>query len=245
MNNETQHISGLRIWQQNLNNSLVAQHSLINGPIATQWDVLALQEPAIDRSTGLTKANFHWRVVYPTHKFMQGSRPRGVTLVNSKLSTNSWKQIPFPSRDVVITQFIGTQGTCTLFNIYNDGTHDRTIEELERFIATNIREVRPTVNDHMIWLGDFNRHHPLWDEERNGHLFTNSALESAQKLISLLADYGMTQSLPKDIPTLQSSSSGNWTRPDDVFCTDHSEPLSCYAPLTRNKKAPKQTMSPF
>ncbi|KAI6037448.1 hypothetical protein PISMIDRAFT_79832, partial [Pisolithus microcarpus 441] len=27
----------------------------------------------------------------------------------------------------------------------------------------------------------------------------------------------MTQLLPKDIPTLQASSSGNWTRPDNVF----------------------------
>ncbi|KAG2117620.1 hypothetical protein DEU56DRAFT_717608, partial [Suillus clintonianus] len=27
--------------------------------------------------------------------------------------------------------------------------------------------------------------------------------------------------LPKDKPTLQSSSSGNWTRPDNVFCTSH------------------------
>ena len=48
MNRETDSIGGLRIWQQNLNNSLAAQHSLINGPLATQWDLLALQEPAID-----------------------------------------------------------------------------------------------------------------------------------------------------------------------------------------------------
>ncbi|KAG2115043.1 hypothetical protein DEU56DRAFT_690882, partial [Suillus clintonianus] len=27
--------------------------------------------------------------------------------------------------------------------------------------------------------------------------------------------------LPKDKPTLQSTSSGNWTRPDNVFCTAH------------------------
>ena len=75
MNREPPRIDGLRIWQQNLNNSLAAQHSLINGPIASQWDVLAIQEPAIDRNIGLTKANSHWRVIYPTHKFTQDSRP--------------------------------------------------------------------------------------------------------------------------------------------------------------------------
>ncbi|KAG2035452.1 hypothetical protein BDR03DRAFT_1062080 [Suillus americanus] len=71
----------------------------------------------------------------------------------------------------------------------------------------------------MIWLGDFNHHHPLWEEERNEHLIDYNA---AQPLMDLLADYGMNQPLPKGIPTLQSSSSGNWTQPDNVFCTDHS-----------------------
>ena len=31
----------------------------------------------------------------------------------------------------------------------------------------------------------------------------------------------MTQALPKDVPTLQSSSTGNWTHSDNVFCTEH------------------------
>lgn len=31
----------------------------------------------------------------------------------------------------------------------------------------------------------------------------------------------MCQALPKDLPTLQSTSSGNWTRPDNVICTDN------------------------
>ena len=73
----------------------------------------------------------------------------------------------------------------------------------------------------MLWLGDFNQHHPLWDEECNNHLFTTTALNSSQKILTLLADYGMTQALPKDVPTLQSSSTGNWTRPDNVFCMEH------------------------
>ena len=88
---------------------------------------------------------------------------------------------------------------------------ERTIEQLKNFLTDKIREVCPSQLNHMFWLGDFNRHHPLWDEERNSHLFTRSVLDDAQKLLDLLADYGMTQALPKDLPTLQSSSSGNWT----------------------------------
>ena len=96
---------------------------------------------------------------------MNDSRPRAISFVNSKLSTNNWKQIPFPSRDVVIIQFMGMLGNCTIINIYNDGKSNLTIEQLGNLLARNIREVRPSELDHMIWLGDFNRHHPLWDEE--------------------------------------------------------------------------------
>jgi len=122
---------------------------------------------------------------------------------------------------VVIVRTKTSLGACTVVNVYNDCKHDRTLEEIERFLAANISKLRPEERDHMIWLGDFNRHHPLWDEERNNHLFTTTALSSSQKILTLLADYGMTQALPKDIPTLQSSSTGNWTRPDNVFCTEH------------------------
>ena len=245
MNRETDSIGGLRIWQQNLNNSLAVQHSLINGPLATQWDLLALQEPAIDPRLGLTKANVHWRVIYPTHKYTHNSRPRAISLINSKISTNNWKQIPFPSRDVVIIQFDGVQGKCTILNIYNDGTNNRTTELLEQFLAQNIREVHPSLHDHMFWLGDFNRHHPLWDEERNSHLFTKSALDDAQKLLDLIADYGMSQALLKDLPMLKLSSSGNWMRPDNVFCTNHSLEALTLCTTDPSQRGPKTDHVPI
>jgi hypothetical protein len=62
----------------------------------------------------------------------------------------------------------------------------------------------------MLWMGDFNRHHPLWEAPRNRHLFN---YEAASPLIDLIANYNMIQLLPCGTPTLQSSSTGNWTRP--------------------------------
>ena len=58
-----------------------------------------------------------------------------------------------------------SSGLCTVINVYNDNNHDDTIEELEQYLATNIAVLCPTEEDHMMWLGDFNRHHPLWDED--------------------------------------------------------------------------------
>jgi len=66
----------------------------------------------------------------------------------------------------------------------------------------------------------------MWEEERNAHLCDPvEAQETAQQLIDLMAKYDMLLALPKDLPTLQSTSTGNWTRPDNVFCTAHTVDL--------------------
>ena len=71
----------------------------------------------------------------------------------------------------------------------------------------------------MIWAGDFNRHHPLWDRDEDTHLFTASAQIAADRLVKLLADHDMVMPLPKGIPTLQHMRSKRHSRPDNVFCT--------------------------
>ena len=70
-----------------------------------------------------------------------------------------------------------------------------------------------------IWLGDFNRHHPIWDKERNAHLFTKAALEAAQPLLDMISNHNMHMTLAKDIPTLEASSTKNYTRVDNIFCS--------------------------
>jgi hypothetical protein len=55
----------------------------------------------------------------------------------------------------------------------------------------------------MIWAGDFNRHHPLWDNGEDTHLFTQQANRIAEGLIGLIADFDLVMALPKGIPTLQ------------------------------------------
>ena len=48
---------------------------------------------------------------------------------------------------------------------------------------------------------------------------------AAQPLIDLLEDYDMIMLLPKNIPTLQSMATKNWTRVDNVFATQGTEHL--------------------
>ncbi|KAG2037954.1 hypothetical protein BDR03DRAFT_862807 [Suillus americanus] len=55
----------LHIWQQNLNASLVMQHSLLNSPIAHNWDIVAIQESYIN-SMKNTILSSYFHAVYPT-----------------------------------------------------------------------------------------------------------------------------------------------------------------------------------
>jgi hypothetical protein len=69
----------------------------------------------------------------------------------------------------------------------------------------------------MLWLGDFNRHHPIWEDKANEHLFESE--DNISPLIDLLYKHDITLALPKGIPTFQTNA-GNWTRPDGVWRTN-------------------------
>jgi Endonuclease-reverse transcriptase len=74
---------------------------------------------------------------------------------------------------------------------------------LRNYVQRNANALTRTENHHMVWAGDFNRHHPLWDRDEDIHLFTRQVTRDAEGLISLLADFEMEMTLPKGVPTLQ------------------------------------------
>ena len=79
----------------------------------------------------------------------------------------NWEQIEFKSGDITVVKIHSNWGQITLFNIYNDCEHDRTLHELMEFHRNNHRNLAGSEMDenthHVIWVGDFNRHHPVWD----------------------------------------------------------------------------------
>ena len=86
---------------------------------------------------------------------------------------------------------------------------------------------------HVIWLGDFNSHHPMWDQNRNTHLFTRSNLDKAQTIIDMMARYNLQMILPKNILTLCTMVSRNYTQPDNVLASSslHKHILECKTTL--------------
>ena len=73
-------------------------------------------------------------------------------------------------------------------------------------------------NATMVWAGNFNRHHLLWDKNED-NLFTGQALRAAETLINLLAEHDMEMALPKGDSTLQHMVTKRYSRPDNLFCS--------------------------
>ena len=215
----------IAVWQQNVNKSPICQHGLIsnNELVRKGIDIIALQEPSID-ADGYMLASRDWIPIYPTLHRKSDKATRAVTLIRESIKSDSWKQIDFPSCDVVVIQIKGVWGKLTITNIYNDCHNDETVRLLADFHSRNQAGLTQSSNSaaHTLWVGDFNRHHPCWDKPNNRRLFTNEAIEVAEKLIEVIADAGLELALPNGTPTHRHNVTKLWSSLDQVFISDHS-----------------------
>jgi ribonuclease HI len=216
----------LRIIQINVNKSNDSQTDfLINRVNPNNYDLVMIQEPYFDYKKD-SRVSSKWIAIYPLNHIDNPLRTRSMILVNAKISTNSWTALAVDCPDITAIQLTGEWGTLRIFNIYNDQTHFRNMNALSRYLLTSELEQRnsgaPSPND--IWLGDFNRHSPMWDEARNSQLFTRPALREAQRLIDLAVTWNMHMALRPGVNTLESTSSKNYTRPDNVWVSDELRP---------------------
>jgi ribonuclease HI len=180
-----------------------------------------IQEPYFDYKKD-SRISSKWIAIYPLNHIDNPLRTRSMILVNANISSNSWTALSIDCPDITAIQITGEWGTRRFFNIYNDQNHSQNLTALNRFLLTSESEQRtkdlPPPED--IWLGDFNRHSPMWDEARNSQLFTRPALREAQRLIDLAATWNMHMALRPGVNTLESTSSKNYTRPDNVWVSD-------------------------
>jgi hypothetical protein len=196
----------------------------MNSDIHTTTDILILQEPYFD-SFQNTKASPHWHVLKPTDHKKLGEPITAITMINKRLSTGQWMQLDIPNtQDLVGLQLSGPFGTVSILNIYNNQHHDHTLQISDSIIHDIINDPsvdEATHDNYIIWAGDFNRHHPMWDEERNVQLFSAKNIDEAQVLIDIVSAHGLEMALPQGIPTYFVNRNGNWTRPDNVFCSSN------------------------
>ena len=209
----------LRILQVNLNKSEKVHLDIINERVSKRYNIMLIQEPFTTKFNAIwTPANF--RPVFPRNRFSEEAQIRSVIWDNKHLETKDWKIIDIQgTNDITAIQLKGGYSKVTIFNIYNDCTYARNKAALQNFLTSHRNLVANGNDTHMIWAGDFNRHHPLWDDDNNMHLFTNQALRKAEGLINLLVEHGMEMALLKGIPVLQHMCTKKFSRPDNFFCT--------------------------
>ena len=176
---------------------------------------------------GYTLASRDWTLVYPSTHRSSDNPSRTVTLINASIRSNTWKQLEFPSSNVTVIQLSGGWGKLTIINMYNNCNNDTTMQLLTEFHCKNQSELTESTNGtvHVLWVGDFNRHHPYWDDPSNVRLFTKDALEAAEKLIEVVADASLDLALPSGIPIHKHNITKLWSRLDQVFISDHSKNL--------------------
>jgi hypothetical protein len=194
----------IKIWQQNTRKSLDAQLMTLHSA-RNNYDIICLQEPHFDHLNA-TRATPVWRLVTPTgwnRSDPPEKTPRAIILVHERLSTNSWTQIDLDTPDALGIKLVGEGGEINLYNIYNDCTHSHTLTKFQEHLEAreqdpfNPDQTNKVIGD--VWLGDFNRHHPMWEDEENDRLFTNQNLNEAGLLIETLADRNMQMVLPQGI----------------------------------------------
>lgn len=102
------------------------------------------------------------------------------------------------------------EGSLRLYNIYNDGNHQDTLQFMARHLATQQQpEIVENDSSGIILLGDFNRHHPLWDDPSNHHLFSQVNMNAAQPLLDILASHDLRMALLPSVPTLHAKASAS------------------------------------
>ena len=122
-------------------------------------------------------------------------------------------------------------GNVLVINMYNHITHADSISHVLQTMRARARARGSAVGtENTIWLGDFNRHHPVWDKAQNSHLFMRAKLDKGQYLSVNELDLHMV--LPKDLPTLQAMATGNHMRPNNVFMSEvlHNMLVKCMSP---------------
>jgi len=173
--------------------------------------------------------SLHWYTIYPKEHYIAPEKMRSIIFVNKRIATDLWTQVDFASSDVSVVQVQTAVGKLLIINTYNHCTNTNTINCMLCIMRTRGGTRNMVGVEHIIWLGDFNRHHLMWDEDHNMHLFMRTNLDRAQHLINAVIELNLQMALPKDLPTLCAMVSGNHMRPKNVFMSAllHSSVVKC------------------
>jgi exonuclease III len=156
-----------------MNRSESAHLDLLNRNLARYWDVICLQEPHITKF-GHIRTPRQFRQVYPASRHQkERGKVRSAMWINQDIDTNTWERINIPETNDITAINIKTEhGSLAIFNIYNPCDNNEVQTKLDRYLRMNNDKGYGNNNKYMLWCGDFNRHHPMWDRPEDTDHFT-------------------------------------------------------------------------
>jgi hypothetical protein len=92
----------LKIWQQNVHKFKTAQEYVLNNANPEDWDMIALQEPWIDKY-GNSHGTQYWHAIYPANFYEEG-QPwiHSILFINTNLFTDCYTVLPIKHSDVTM-----------------------------------------------------------------------------------------------------------------------------------------------
>ena len=149
----------IQILQQNCARRSTVLQTVLNDPEAAKADILCIQEPSTNRSTHLPPSHAAYYLFTPSVN-LRDHRPRSSIYVRkSAVPAAAIKPIPSPSPDVTAIALLQPDAPdLIIINVYVDPTHHRALEHVEPIIT-----LAHQAEAHVILLGDFNLHDPLWN----------------------------------------------------------------------------------
>ena len=193
-------IANIQIVSYNCQKSHTVLHSLLNNPLASSITIFALQEPPIIRATGLIRQNYpQWDLKAPqliTNTFSPNIPPRTCFFINKNAAKllSHVTIIPLATTDLTLLSLQYSNGPTTYFlNVYNPPQSFSSIPLIQPILTA-------TRNHPTHILGDFNCHHPLWNNANR----KQPPEPAANKLVDILILHNFQLISPRGIPTHRS-----------------------------------------
>ena len=179
----------LAILQYNLAKSKERMYSILNHPDTKQFTILALQEQYWSAYTNSSLTHYMWTLI--ESNATQGQQPRSAIYVNNTLVNSSgFEPIQVPIDDVtaVAIQTAEDLKPTLIVNVYNPEGRTNSLAPLKQFLQQNVSSNRYNT---VLVLGDFNLHHPLWNQQEY-HVHDSKADE----LINIMLENNLNLLLP-------------------------------------------------
>ena len=157
-----------------------------------EFDIIALQEPYIQQTgTPACPGVAKYSLVYRSEKAALYIHKKHSPGTWSSKAGENWCSVTFPRSKI------------TVYSIYNRNSATPTSTPL-RFISD------PAPNEKLFLVGDFNLHHPLWDQYDRESSYSNTLLQLAQRhQLGLAHQKANAQDSPKASGTVPSTSHGS------------------------------------